>query len=81
MIKELIVFTNRNAAAYDENAKYVVVAEAISYSHIDKKKARLTIDNARECYLSQYGEWQHPIKKEVLKCLLGLHEDQDITTE
>lgn len=76
-LKEIILFTNRNCVGFDENNKPVTdVHNAISYSHVDKGLAILVIDAAERCYISQFHEWKHEINKEVLKCLLGLRDDQ-----
>lgn len=79
MIKDLVLFTNRNCTGFDENGKQLMaIHNAISYLHVNKGLARLSIDTAEHCILSKFKEWQHEISKNEMRCLLGLMDDQDV---
>ena len=79
MIRELILFTNRNCMGFDENGKQMMqIHNAISYSHVNKGLARLAINTAEHCFLSKFREWKHEISKDEMRCLLGLMDDQDV---
>jgi len=79
MIKELVLFTNRNCMGFDENGmQLVAIHNAISYSHVNKGLAELAISTAERCFLSKFKEWRHEISKDEMRCLLGLMDDQDV---
>lgn len=78
MIAKLILFTNRNCVALDEDGELLLgVQEAISYSRVDPDRAREIIGAAEKLYLADFHNWEHEISKVKMRALLGLNEDQD----
>ena len=74
----LILFTNSAVMVFDqyehpmpELNKYLLAG------HHDLLVARDTVLQASRFYIARFNEWQHPITKDEMLFLLGVHKDED----